>query len=59
MTEGTDSSMSGYDLMKVKVSSGKVVEDLKAAAEPSPAQHPGLHSSSSSNRSSTKNKYEG
>ena len=54
--------MSGYDLMKVKVSSGKVVEDLKAAAEPSPAQHPGLHSSSSnssSNRSSTKNKYEG
>ncbi|KAF3839138.1 hypothetical protein F7725_017855 [Dissostichus mawsoni] len=25
---GTDSSISGYDLMKVSVSSGKVVDDL-------------------------------
>lgn len=28
LTDGTDSSMSGYDLMKVSVSSGKVVDDL-------------------------------
>lgn len=29
--------------MKVRVSSGKLVDDLYAAAEPSPAQQPGLH----------------
>ncbi|KAF3839198.1 hypothetical protein F7725_017915 [Dissostichus mawsoni] len=28
LQEGTDSSISGYDLMKVSVSSGKVVDDL-------------------------------
>lgn len=42
MTDGTDSSMSGNVLMNVRVSSGKVVDDLYAAAEPSPAQQPGL-----------------
>lgn len=42
LTDGTDSSMSGNVLMKVRVSSGKVVDDLYAAAEPSPAQQPGL-----------------
>lgn len=41
-TDGTDSSMSGKVLMKVSVSSGKVVDDLYAAADPSPAQQPGL-----------------
>lgn len=41
-TDGTDWSMSGNVLMKVRVSSGKVVDDLYAAAEPSPAQQPGL-----------------
>lgn len=28
LTDGTDSSINGYDLMKVSVSSGKVVDDL-------------------------------
>lgn len=28
LTDGTDSSIRGYDLIKVSVSSGKVVDDL-------------------------------
>lgn len=42
--------------MKVRVSSGKVVEDLKVAAEPSPAQLPGLCDNSKKEGGKTRHK---
>lgn len=42
--EGTAVSMSGWDLMNCRVSSGNSTELFKDAAGPWPAQHPGLGS---------------
>lgn len=41
-TEGTASSISGYDLINVSISSGNWTDDLYSAAGPSPAHVPGL-----------------
>lgn len=49
LTEGTASSIRGYVLMKVSISSGNWTEDLYSAAAPSPAHVPGLESRGTQN----------